>query len=678
MLNLVRRLFETGGLMPHGVFYRDPGLISLHLLSDLTIGLSYFAISLGLVYFVRHAKMDIPIACLLGFGVFILASAATHFIEVWTLWTPVYWLSGAVKLTTAAASLVVAFMLPPLLPRSLVLIRAAKLSEQRKLDLEAANDLLRQEISERKTAEQEVRRLNTNLEETIRVRTMELAQASLSLAQMAESVRDSLDAVWTLNLEASIMGWNSAAERLFGYQAEEVLGRPVSVLAPAGLGNESAELFARMRNGEPIASYETVRVRKGGGLLYVNLTLSPIRNQAGEIQGASVLASDMTERRRSEEMFRIAVDAAPNAMVMADAEGKIVLVNTQTETLFGYTRRELVGSEVEILIPRRYRGAHPAYRVDFMREPHARAMGVGRDLYGVRKDGSEFPVEIGLNPIRTDRGTLVLSAIIDITQRKQADAEIKRLNLNLERRVAERTAELTAANAELESFSYSVAHDLRAPLRQIAGFSKILVEECGPEISGDSRRYLKRIQDGAQHMGNLVDDLLLLAKVSRQALSRRPTALNELIRSVLERLQPECAGREIRWEIDPLWTAHCDPTLVAQIFANLLSNAIKFTRLRAAAVIQIGQIGMNGQRVIFVRDNGAGFDMAHAGKLFGVFQRLHKASEFEGTGVGLANVQRIVHKHGGRIWAEAALDQGATFFLTLPDASLPDPPSPNS
>jgi light-regulated signal transduction histidine kinase (bacteriophytochrome) len=243
--------------------------------------------------------------------------------------------------------------------------------------------------------------------------------------------------------------------------------------------------------------------------------------------------------------------------------------------------------------------------------------------------------------------------------------------------LAERTIELTASNAELESFSYSVAHDLRAPLRQIAGFSKILVEECGPEISGDSRRYLQRIQDGAQHMGKLVDDLLLLAKVSRQTLSRRPTPLNELIGSVLENLQPECAGREISWEIDPLWTAHCDPALVAQVFVNLLSNAIKFTRIRAQAVIHIGQSGLNGQRAIFVRDNGAGFDMAYADKLFGVFQRLHKVTEFEGTGIGLANVQRIVHKHGGRIWAEAELDKGATFFLTLPDAPSPDTLSAN-
>jgi PAS domain S-box-containing protein len=530
-----------------------------------------------------------------------------------------------------------------------------------------------QEICERKSAEDEVRRLNANLEETVRVRTRKLAETSQKAALAEAILKDSKYAVWTVDLELSITSWNSAAERLFGYPAEEVLGRPASMLAPPERQAEAPEGMARMKQDQDLDSYETVRVRKDGALIYVYLMFSPIRNQLGGLQGASVLASDITERRRAEEMFHIAVEAAPNAMIMTDAAGKMVLVNAQTEKLFGYTREELIGSGVEILIP-----AHPAYRGDFMRAPHARPMGVGPELHGVRKDGSEFPAEIGLNPIKTGQGTLVLSTVVDIAERKQADAEFQRLNLELELRVAERTAELTAANAELESFSYSVAHDLRAPLRQIAGFSRILMEECGPEISGDSRRYLKRIQDGAHHMGNLVDDLLLLAKVSRQPLSRRATPLNELIRSVIENLQPDCAGREIRWEIDPLWTAHCDSALVAQVFVNLLSNAIKFSRLRPHAVIQIGQTGINGQRAIFVRDNGAGFDMAHAGKLFGVFQRLHKAAEFEGTGIGLANVQRIVHKHGGRIWAEAAPDQGATFFLTLPDALSSDANPANS
>jgi PAS domain S-box-containing protein len=561
MFNFVRRLLETGGFMPHGMCYLwDPGLIRLHLLSDLIIGLSYVAISLGLVYFVRQAKNDIPFSWIfLGFGVFILACGATHFMEVWTLWTPVYWLSGAVKVVTAAASVVVAIALPPLLPKSLALIRSAKLSEQRKLDLETVNALLRQEICERKSAEEEVRRLNANLEETVRLRTMELAQISQKAALAEAILKDSKYAVWTVDLQLSITSWNSAAERLFGYPAEEVLGRPASMLAPPERQAEVSEGMARMKQDKDLDSYETVRVRKDGALIYLYLMFSPIRNQLGGLQGASVLASDITERRRAEEMFHIAVEASPNAMIMVDAGGKMVLVNAQTEKLFGYTREELIGSGVDMLIPQKYRGAHPAYRSDFMREPRARAMGVGRDLYGVRKDGSEFPVEIGLNPIKTARGTLVLSAIVDITERKQADAEIQRLNLELELRVAERTVELTAANAELESFSYSVAHDLRAPLRQISGFSRILMEECAPEISSDSRRYLQRIQEGAQQMGKLVDDLLLLAKVTRQTLSRRPTPLNDLISSVLESLQPECSGRQIRWEIDPLWIAHCIP-----------------------------------------------------------------------------------------------------------------------
>jgi PAS domain S-box-containing protein len=432
-----------------------------------------------------------------------------------------------------------------LFDKNLALMQSAKECEQRKLDLEAANQSLRREISERKAAEGETRRLNASLEELVRVRTAELAQANRNLAQMAAAVRDSTDPVWTMDLETCITGWNAAAERLFGYQAEEVLGRPACMLSPAGQQTEPAELIVRMGLGEVIAPFETVRVHKTGELLYLYVTFSPILGKAGELAGASVAARDITERRRAEEMFHIAVEAAPNAMIMVDAAGKIILVNAQTEKLFGYGSQELIGSEVDMLVPRRYRAAHPAYRSEFMAGPQARAMGVGRDLYGVRKDGSEFPVEIGLNPIKTDRGTLVLSAIVDITQRQQADAEIRRLNQDLENRVGERTAELTAANAELESFSYSVAHDLRAPLRQIAGFSRILAEECGPELSDNSKKYLQRIQEGSQHMGNLVDDLLLLAKVSRQKLSRRPTPLKEILDRVLESLRAEWAGREI-------------------------------------------------------------------------------------------------------------------------------------
>jgi signal transduction histidine kinase len=254
-------------------------------------------------------------------------------------------------------------------------------------------------------------------------------------------------------------------------------------------------------------------------------------------------------------------------------------------------------------------------------------------------------------------------------------AELLASNKKLENRTAEllasnsklenRTAELLEANVEMESFAYSVAHDLRAPLRHIAGYSNVLTQDYGPQLGGEGRRYLGKLVDGAQRMGRLVDDLLNLSKIGRQELALEATPLELLVRQAVEELAPEGPGREIEWRIGDLFIAKCDPGLMRQVFVNLLSNAVKYSGKREHAVIEVGQVMQNGERVVFVRDNGVGFEMQYAGKLFGVFQRLHKAGDFEGTGVGLAIVQRIIRKHGGRIWAEAELDKGATFFFTL-------------
>jgi signal transduction histidine kinase len=240
-------------------------------------------------------------------------------------------------------------------------------------------------------------------------------------------------------------------------------------------------------------------------------------------------------------------------------------------------------------------------------------------------------------------------------------AELLASNSKLENR----TAELLEANVEMESFAYSVAHDLRAPLRHIAGYSNVLTQDYGPQLGGEGRRYLGKLVDGAQRMGRLVDDLLNLSKIGRQELALEATPLELLVRQAVEELAPEGPGREIEWRIGDLFIAKCDPGLMRQVFVNLLSNAVKYSGKREHAVIEVGQVMQNGERVVFVRDNGVGFEMQYAGKLFGVFQRLHKAGDFEGTGVGLAIVQRIIRKHGGRIWAEAELDKGATFFFTL-------------
>jgi light-regulated signal transduction histidine kinase (bacteriophytochrome) len=277
-------------------------------------------------------------------------------------------------------------------------------------------------------------------------------------------------------------------------------------------------------------------------------------------------------------------------------------------------------------------------------------------------------IEAGARP-RKDKNGAVCGGVVafrDITQRKADEREIRKLNEELEQRVGERTTQLEAANHELEAFSYSVSHDLRAPLRHISGFSQLLVEEFGATLDSCARHYLDRIQAGTQKMGVLVDELLHLARVGRHALSRRTTDLKELVAEVMAMLQPESEGRQVEWAISDLPAVECDPVLVKQIFQNLLSNALKFTRPRARAVIEVNhQEEADGQVVFMVRDNGIGFNMKYVDKLFGVFQRLHRAEDFEGTGIGLATVQRIVHKHGGQVWAEGELDKGAAFYFTL-------------
>jgi signal transduction histidine kinase len=259
-------------------------------------------------------------------------------------------------------------------------------------------------------------------------------------------------------------------------------------------------------------------------------------------------------------------------------------------------------------------------------------------------------------------------------KRNLAERSLKLSNERLERR----TTELAETNVELESFAYSVAHDLRAPLRHIAGYSGVLVQDYGPRLDAEGLRCLEKITSCAQKMGRLVDELLSLSQIGRQELSFEDTPLDSLLQQAMEDVAPECTGREVEWRVENLFSARCDPGLMTQVFVNLLSNAVKYTRRQEHAVIEVGQTSQNGERVVFVRDNGVGFEMQYAKKLFGVFQRLHKARDFEGTGVGLAIVQRIIQRHGGRIWAEAEIDHGATFFFALgtPEIKTGEQPEP--
>jgi light-regulated signal transduction histidine kinase (bacteriophytochrome) len=284
-----------------------------------------------------------------------------------------------------------------------------------------------------------------------------------------------------------------------------------------------------------------------------------------------------------------------------------------------------------------------------------------------RKDGSTFPVQVRDQLVKGEDGAVIRirTVLQDITERKLAEEKINQLNAELEQRVTERTVQLEAANKELEAFSYSVSHDLRAPLRAVDGFSQMVLEDYGPLLPEGCRQDLQTIRNSAQKMGKLIDDLLMFSRLNQLPLSKQSVDAGKLVRGVLEELNSQRNGRRIDLRVADLPPCQADPALLKQVWVNLLSNALKYTGKRESALVEIGCAMEKGRNVYFVRDNGAGFDMKYAHKLFGVFQRLHRAEDYEGTGVGLAIVQRVVHRHGGRVWAESAVDRGATFYFTL-------------
>jgi PAS domain S-box-containing protein len=476
-------------------------------------------------------------------------------------------------------------------------------------------------------------------------------------------------AIFMLDPAGRVSSWNTGAERLKGYTAEEIVGQHVSVFYSAeDVARGTPEALLRMAADTGRSEDEGWRVRKDGSRFLANVVITALRTPDGVLRGFSKVTRDITEHRRiaealraSETKFRGLVDSAPDGIVMATTDGRIAFANAQAAKIFGYAAGELDGQPVEVLLPERLRDRHLDHRARYQAAPATRSMGLGMDLVGLRKDGVEVPVEISLSPMPTSEGLLVISVIRDITERKRTEAHINALNESLARRVAE----LDAVNRELEAFSYSVSHDLRAPLRGIDGFSHALLEDYESVLDDQGKDYLRRIRAATQRMAELIDDLLALSRVTRREMRRESVDLTALARTVATQLERAEPGRRVDWVIADGVRATGDGALLRLLLENLLGNAWKFTSKQDLARIEFGTVAIDGGLAYVVRDNGVGFDMAHAAKLFGAFQRLHSTREFSGTGIGLATVQRVVHRHGGRVWAEAEPGKGASFYFTL-------------
>ncbi|MBC8002788.1 MAG: CHASE3 domain-containing protein [Opitutaceae bacterium] len=377
------------------------------------------------------------------------------------------------------------------------------------------------------------------------------------------------------------------------------------------------------------------------------------------------VASAVARAEQAHEFRDKVMESAVFGFGALDLKGNFTMVNQHFADIMGYRIEEMIGlSYVQLVSPQNL----AVLSKYFFRVINNRSPVLNREVEVIRRDGGSASVVFSWSPMTLKSEVIgVVGTAMDVTAHKQAEAEIRRLNRELEKRVAERTAQLQGVNKELEAFSYSVSHDLRAPLRHVDGFVDMLRQHSAALLDDKGRRYLDIISDSAKQMGTLIDDLLDFSRVGRSDLKRIPVDMNRLVKEALHELEPDLRAREIKWTIGTLPAAHADRAMLKLVWTNLLSNAVKYTRPRARTEIEIGSRTVEDNRQeFFVRDNGVGFDMRYADKLFGVFQRLHRADEFEGTGIGLANVRRIVTRHGGSVRAEAVLNEGATFSFSLP------------
>ena len=478
--------------------------------------------------------------------------------------------------------------------------------------------------------------------------------------------------LWVYDCETlRFVAVNQAAVNHYGYSEDEFLRMTIRDIRPT---EDIPKLESHVGDIKHLDLQPEVwrHRKKNGSTILVEIVTHDF--ELGGRPSRLVLANDVTERIRAEELVRetsarlgAIIESAMDAIITIDSQQRIVLFNEAAELMFRCKSSQVIGQSIDLFIPARFREVHRQHVKRFGEaNVTSRAMNALGAISGIRFDGDEFPIEASISQVEVNEQRFFTVILRDITERLRAENEIKRLNEDLEERVVERTTQLLATNKELEAFSYSVSHDLRAPLRSIEGFSKAIEEDYTDVLDDAGKSYLRRVRAATHTMAQLIEDLLNLSKVTRTEMERQNVDLSTLATLISGELKKSEPDRNVEFVIAEGISASADPRLLRIVLENLLGNAWKFTAKKERAVIEFGSFANeNGKAVFFVRDNGAGFEMEYADKLFGAFQRLHKANEFAGTGIGLATVQRIVSRHGGKIWGKGEPEKGATFYFTL-------------
>lgn len=661
-MDFFRHLFDYSDFNPRntcGAGWND-GLLWAHVVSDCLIWFSYLAIPCVLVYFVRKRR-DSPFPHLFWlFGAFILSCGTTHLVAMFMFSYPMYRLDALIKIITATVSLGTVVALIPATPKFLAMRSPS--------ELEA-------EIAERKLVEAALKQSRIELEQRVQDRTAELNEANKHLqneiakhqamgkalqeaqARQAAILESALDCIITIDRESKIVEFNPAAEKVFGYRRAEVLGQHLAqVIIPPALRDRHtqglARFFATGSSSILGRRLELPAMRADGTEFLSEISISIVHWDGPPL--FTGFLRDITERKRAEERFRIAVEAAPNGMLMVNADGKMVLVNQVAAKMFGYRREELTGQPLDVLVPSRFRDQHPTHRNAFFNSPEPRPMGAGRDLFGLRKAGDEIPVEIGLNPIDTPEGLFVLASIIDITERKRT-----------EEKLAQHAAELARSNADLEQFAYVASHDMQEPIRMVVSYMQLLETRYKGKLDEKAVKYIEFSVDGAKRMQEMIKGLLNYSRVGKTSESYQPINTSSALETALKNLRQVIDDSKALITSDRLPTVMGDATQLVQVFQNLVSNAIKF-RGEGTPSVQISVAPQEGYWRFSVRDNGIGIEPRSQYRIFQIFQRLHDREQYPGSGIGLAICKKIVERMGGKIWIESALGCGTTFYFTLP------------